>query len=346
MIPILPSTVYAHSPCHQARPGLAMPTRAQTPPLEIHSPPAFRPNLFLLGAAKCGTTTACRLLGSLPEVCFSNPKEPWFFEVEYEQGLPFYRSRYFPHWSGEPVVADGRHRNLFLPWVPSRIHETNPDARLIVLVRNPVERAYSHWWYACNHGQEPKSFPQAIRADLKRIERGLRYDTEQEMHRYRADIEESRQLNISTSVSGACRTYVDTGYYMEQVERYLRLFPPENLLVLVFDDLVRDQAATVGRIQKFLNIEPTPPESIRPEHGEKKEPLTAPWIRQLANRRLTRRILPWFPDAVRKAMRSLRDCTTSWPEMDRRTRDRLRQHYQPHIAALQDFLGRDLSHWR
>src|SRR5437016_1099947 len=89
------------------------------------------PSIFLLGAAKCGTTTLSTLLEGLPDVCFSVSKEPWFFEVEYEQGLDYYRRRYFRHWCGESLLAEGRHRNLYLPWVPQRIHTTNPHAKLI-----------------------------------------------------------------------------------------------------------------------------------------------------------------------------------------------------------------------
>jgi hypothetical protein len=90
------------------------------------------PSFFILGAAKCGTTSLHGYFGQHPEICVSEPKEPLYFESEYERGVSYYFNRYFGHWSGEPIVGDARHRNLYLPYVPDRIFRYNPSARLIV----------------------------------------------------------------------------------------------------------------------------------------------------------------------------------------------------------------------
>ena len=116
--------------------------------------PQFLPNLFILGAAKCGTWTLHGCLAAQAQVCMSDPKEPFFFEAQFEQGLDHYHRTYFGHWNGERLIGESRHRNLYLPYVPERIHRVSPEARLIVMVRNPIERAYSHWWHWYSRGFE------------------------------------------------------------------------------------------------------------------------------------------------------------------------------------------------
>jgi hypothetical protein len=90
------------------------------------------PNFFILGAAKCGTSSLRGYLSRHPEVFMSDPKEPFFFEAEYEKGFDFYWRRYFSDWQGEPAIGEARHRNLFLPYVTKRIAASVPDAKLLM----------------------------------------------------------------------------------------------------------------------------------------------------------------------------------------------------------------------
>ena len=304
----------------------------------------FLPNVFILGAAKSATTTLAGLLGNVAETCLSAEKEPWFFECEFERGLEYCRRQYFSHWQGERVIFEARHRNLYLPWVPARIHQVNPNAKLIVVVRNPIDRAYSHWWYWCNHGRERDSFSVAIRKDYERICAGKVMQTEEERRQYYAAMEVSRRIN--SDGYGIYRTYLDSGYYLEQMQRYLELFPRENMHVILFDDVIRNQQQTLSELLDFIGVPPETVAVAANTHGEKKEPLTSSWIRALSNRQTTRRLLPYVPQAARQMLRIVREKTASWPEMDSDTRSWLREHYRPHVDALQKFVGRDLSHWQ
>lgn len=118
----------------------------RTLPPECQGDGAYRlPSFFILGAAKCGTTSLHAYLGQHPDVCVSDPKEPFFFEAEFDRGATYYFNRYFSHWAGERIVGEARHRNLYMPYIPERILRFNPRARLIICVRNPTERAISHW---------------------------------------------------------------------------------------------------------------------------------------------------------------------------------------------------------
>jgi hypothetical protein len=145
----------------------------------------FLPNLFVLGAAKCATSTLHVYLGRMDDVCMSKPKEPFFFEAEFEKGLDYYRQAYFSHWRGERIIGESRHRNLYLPFVPERIKGINPNAKLIVLVRNPIDRAFSHWFHNFSRNSENLDFAHAIQADWQRIESGLQYESEEEIEKHK-----------------------------------------------------------------------------------------------------------------------------------------------------------------
>lgn len=138
-------------------------------------------NLFVLGAAKCGTTTLHHYLNQHPSILMAHPKEPLFFEAEYECGNDFYHEKYFATWDGQPIQGEARHRNLYLPFVVPRIKAYAPDdAKFLVILRNPVDRAYSHWWHNYSWGDEKKSFEEAIEDNLERLEKGHLFETEQD----------------------------------------------------------------------------------------------------------------------------------------------------------------------
>ncbi len=267
--------------------------------------PAFKPNLFLLGAAKSGTTTLYAYLSEIPGVCLSFPKEPVFFEAEYELGLEHYRRRYFAHWKGEPIIGEARHRNLYLPFIASRIFATNPEAKLIVCLRNPIERAYSHWWHGYARKYETLDFEQAITEDIARIRAGWNTTTPREIEIYKETLDYRGK--------GIYRSYVDSGYYYEQIERYLKHFPANQLKVVLFEDLQRNPFSVVCEIESFLGIEYHTLENFSPKHE---------------NPHRSEK-----PDANRKPMS---------PEF----RAMLVEHYQPHNDKLARYLGKDLSHWR
>jgi len=130
------------------------------------------PSVFVLGAAKSSTTSLHVCLDQHPNVFMSRPKEPLFFEAEYVRGAEFYFNKYFRGWRGEAVVGESRHRNLYLPYVAARIARYNPGAKLIVLLRNPAERAVSHWWHWRSRNLELLPAQAAFEADLERIQTG------------------------------------------------------------------------------------------------------------------------------------------------------------------------------
>lgn len=313
--------------------------------------PDFIPNLFILGAAKCGTTTLHQYLNRLPDICMSEPKEPFYFEAEYGQGIEFYRKKYFAHWHGEAIKGDARHRNLLLPFIPDRIRQVNPDAKLIVLVRNPTDRAFSHWYHNYSRDSEDLSFPDAIEVDLQRIRSGLRCDTEEEILQHIERL--PRPAPGKVIGLGLYRTYLDSGYYFEQIERYLALFPEGNLKIILFDDLVQQPQQVMADVLSFLGL----------EKGLNMiaERLWANPARPLPKGRSSLythyyqlvqnpgdnlfRLRSILPDRLRKFIKYRLMPVPSIFRMDPETRNWLNDHYLEHNDKLAGYLGTDTSNW-
>lgn len=258
------------------------------------------PSFFLLGAAKSGTTSLHAYLEQHPQICMSHPKEPFFFEAEFERGPAYYFNRYFSHWRGEQIVGESRHRNLYMPYIPQRLADYNPNARLVVILRNPVERAVSHWWHWYSRSVEALPLQQALEADQKRIEAGYRFETAHEREVYAAGLQRGGK--------GCFRTYLDTGYYREQIDRYLALFPSEQLRVVLFDDLTRDPRKVVREICEFVGADSSIANEIDYQRVNRSDPEMLRHVSQDA--------LAWLLD-----------------------------HYREHNARLQESLGQSLEQW-
>jgi hypothetical protein len=138
---------------------------------------------------------------------------------------------------GERLVGEASPGYLFHPLAPERVRATVPDARLIALLRDPVDRALSHYHHEVALGREPLTFEEAIEAEPERT-RG----------------EEPRLAREPGYFSHAWwdYTYLARGRYAEQLERWLAVFPPEQLLVVASDQLSAAPGAAYARVLEFL----------------------------------------------------------------------------------------------
>jgi hypothetical protein len=300
---------------------------------------AFTPNFFILGAAKCGTTTLHWYLKNHEDICLSVPKEPFFFEAYFEEGLAFYQNNYFSHWKGEKIIGESRHRNLYLPYVPQRIHTVNPNAKLLVLLRNPTERAYSHWYHNFARKSEELDFKQAIAQDFDRIQRGLDCSTASEIAAHVRKL--PRAAPYKEIGLGLYRTYIDSGYYINQIERYLDLFPSSQLKVLFFEDLINNPEQLISEVFAFLEIDGQDFKLKTKNHNDhSKLPLgLTPYALLLKN------IVPNLGNLFRIRYLKRTSSYDFFKEENNETLDWLRDHYKPYNVALQDFLKRDLEQW-
>ena len=260
------------------------------------------PSFFLLGAAKCGTTALHYYLRQHPGICMSIPKEPYYFEDEYERGARFYFNRYFAHWEGEPVAGESRQRNLYLPFVAPRIHAHTPNARLVVVLRNPAERLVSDWWHWHSRGLEPLELEEAVEENRQRLEAGLSYEGEAGERLYRR--------NLNNAGTSKYRTYLDSGHYAEQLARYLALFPYSRLHVVWSEDLRRDPQAAVAGIVRFLGADPGPVAGF----DYTKLNQSKPGAREHARRELLERLLDHYEPHNRALEAMTGESLDAWRE--------------------------------
>lgn len=293
----------------------------------------FKPNLFILGAARCGTTFLYDCLQKMPEVCLSIPKEPPFFDYEYDRGLNFYRKRYFSHYKGENNIGEAHLVNLILPFVAEDIYKTNSAARLIIIVRDPAERAHSRWWWFYSRGLTDLNFPKAIRKNYEDIIAGIKCESREEyLKRYNP-----ASHNPLSMFYMDINTYIQTGYYYEHIQRYRNYFPDTQIKVFLFKDLVNKPAELISQLRKFLGLsEPYTYklDAIKKNPSKKYRTVTIKPVSGLTE--VTKRL---FSSKIYLCIKRQR------PKMDRKTRKWLSAHYREHNKRLEEYIGRDLSHW-
>jgi len=301
-------------------------------------------SFFILGAMKCGTTSLQRHLDEHPDVCFSEPKEPVFFESQYERGLDFYRRTYFAHCPGRGAVGEARTHNLGLPFVPERIHALLPEARLIAILRDPVDRAFSEWWHRHSRGEEPLSFEAALAENRARLARGERFEGEAGARAWRAS------LPGDGSPASRYGLYLDLGQYAEQIERYRALFPPEQLRVLLLEDLERDPQAACRELWAFLGVSPDHELADRSARNVAYDRVRSPlafrayqWLRRLPGRE---RMRHWIPGPLREPWRDfMYGRPAERPPMSAAVERELLDWFEPHNRALERLLARELPSW-
>lgn len=210
------------------------------------------PDFLILGAAKSGTTSLYRYLVQHPRIRRARRKEIRFFYREYAQGPNWYRA-HFPlalrrSWErlrhGEFATGEASPSYLFYPHAAARAHALVPNAKLIAILRNPIDRAYSQYRHKVRKGIEPLSFEDAIAEESAR--------TRGEWERILAD----------ESYRGAALFhfgYLRRGLYAEQLDRWLALYPRERLLVLRAEDLFADPARVIRDTTDFLGLAPRDP---------------------------------------------------------------------------------------
>lgn len=197
------------------------------------------PSMIIIGAMKGGTSTLHWYLASHSMFVPGLVKEIHFFDNDehYSYGLPWYQA-HFPKTAdirASSVTYESSPRYLFDPRVPHRIKRTLGNPKMIAILRNPTERALSHYRHEVRAGRETLSFEQALAAEEQRLERPLAA----------GDVEDEALIHHS---------YKARGRYIEQLERYLDVFAPEQLLILSIDDLSRPQDC-VTRIAGFVGVD-------------------------------------------------------------------------------------------
>jgi hypothetical protein len=208
----------------------------------VTSPLRVLPNFIIVGTMKGGTTSMFQYLAQHPRVNPPFRKEIKFFDIHYPKGLMWYRAHYplFAKMTDGALTGEATPYYIFHPLAAQRLAETLPNVKLIFMLRNPVDRAYSHYSHINRVGREPLSFEDAIEAESDRLAG--------EAEKIMADPNYSTFTHVHYS-------YLTRGRYIEQLPRWLERFPRDRMLILASEDLSREPAAAFQRALDFLGLD-------------------------------------------------------------------------------------------
>ena len=196
------------------------------------------PNFMCIGATKSGTTTLCDILRKHPDIFIPSYKEPHFFDspIIYEKGVDWYSNTYFSKGKTKKCIADFTPSYLFEKKAPNRIlRELGSNIKFIVILRNPVDRAYSQYLHSVRDEREDLTFINALENEKKRL----------------SHINEDTNYLLKLRIS-----YISQGLYGEMIENYLRSFSKDNFLFLSFEDeLIKDTKNTIFKVLNFLEVD-------------------------------------------------------------------------------------------
>lgn len=199
----------------------------------LHKPTERNVDFLICGTQKGGTTALYAYLRDHPQICMAKRKELHFFdnEVHFQSMKPDYSAYHAQFDVKPPHKIIGEASPIYMYWydAPRRIWQYNPRIKLIVLLRNPVDRAFSHWNMERSRNMENLSFWDAIRNEGKRCRAALPLQ-----HRV--------------------YSYVDRGFYLDQLRRIWTYFPKEQLLIISTDDLQQHAQATLDKVFSFLEV--------------------------------------------------------------------------------------------
>ncbi len=296
-----------------------------------------RPNFFLIGAAKCGTTSVASYLDQHPDVFVSKPKEPNFFSFEpgstpmctgpgdpqrlyelllkYSVTSPTEYAALFKNAEGKQAIGEASVRYLYEPHTAARLAGYAPDAKLIVLLRDPVDRLHSHYHMNVRQHIEPLTLADAIDAEDQRVTQGWGWDWH----------------------------YQRVGLYGKQLQEVYEHFDRSQVLVLFHADLQQQPEATMRSIFVHLGVSPDfePDFSRRAMVGH-----TPRWrgLRHLVRdenlvKTVAKRVIP---SSIRKSFVAWSEAQNRQPipQMDRPLREKVAAYFTEDRQHLAELLGK------
>jgi hypothetical protein len=288
-----------------------------------------------IGAIKCGTTWLFYALGQHPKVCLSEPKEIRYFNVEdfmkpYVQGkdeLPFINSdhkkdfawyaKHYKHCPAESLKGEFSPQYLCDEHAPSRIHQHFPGVKLLVSLRNPIEKLHSSYWSRTRYTRKytNQSFEESIEHDPR---------------------------------------FLREAFYAKHLKRYLKYFQREQIKVVLFEDIVQQPEQTIRDVFSFLSVDPEVDLDLEriPKNKAKKSRFFSPtpvmaWFARFMIEHDQAALLQKARDLGLKEM-LLKISTVDCPRepIDPQTQDRLQRLFHDDICELEALLGRNLTAWK
>lgn len=268
-------------------------------------------DVFHIGPQKAATTWAYFCLREHPEIAAPERDTIHYFDMHYARGRGWYES-WFRHAEPGQKLFDPSYTYIRSPWAAERIAKENPDAKIVLCMREPIERAFSHYWHEKKQGRTSYEF-----GDILKV-----YDL--------------------------YSSWLEPGFYAKHIRRYLDHFPREQLLCLLFDDLAADPRAFYRQITEFIGVDPEHEPSVLQDKINVAGPRMVYWSlamnrAQLALERLGL-VRPLQKFGVARGLLSGKSEYLQGIPED--LREALAEICEPEIAELERLLDLDLSGWR
>ncbi len=295
----------------------------------------FQVDFIGIGAPKTGTTWLAKCLAQHPQICFSRVKEVNFFNQEnfffiksqvlnegsnYERGLDWYK-KHFEHYQPGQIKGEFSVIYLYDKETPRRIHENFPTAKIIAIIRNPIELFYTHYYHVKSQWKLPP---------------------------------------LETFVNEKS-DFLKYGFFADCLERYAKYFPPEQMLVLFHDDLKKDPAAAVKNVYNFLEVDENfVPRSLH-EKVNVTAPKTVlevklffslrNWLIKTVGKKIVAypRLLKTglkIDQFIRQTLKKTSNRRKSFKTMPAVLQQKLIDLYLPEIERLEKIFNRDLGAWK
>lgn len=286
------------------------------------------PNFIILGTPKAGTTAIYNYLKQHPQIYMPPFKEPHFFSFEGERK---------PHWgiktledyqalfqdaTSEQIIGEASTWYLYSQTASERIRHHIPDVKLIAILRNPIERAYSSWAFRVQCGWECiTDFKQALQAEPQRICENYEWD----FH------------------------YLKTGFYSEQIKRYFDIFTQDQLKIIIYENFKADSVKTLKDIYQFIGVDETFIPDIYTKHNVTYLPKNN-FINLIINRKslaknIIKSIIPQqLTQAIAHQLR--KDNKVQLPPLSLKVKQDYLALYQQDISELENLINCDLTVWK
>jgi len=277
------------------------------------------PNFFIVGAPKAGTTSLYAYLKDIPGIYMSPVKEPKFFNESYiNPGLPekkrLDKKKYLSLFNGvedEKFLGDASPSYLVDPKTPERIHNVSPDAKILISLRDPVERLFSSYLMLIRNGKYKRPFREEIENSIKNRP-----------------------------------TWVDRGTYFERVKRFLDVFGSEQVKIFIFEEWIKNPKNTVREILQFLGINYEIDHIIEDVYNPFSVSRGSAATSILSSAKIKRFGEKFFSPSTRRILRDkILTIKPEKPKMEKKDRDFLIDFYKDDVKKLENFLGRKLP-WK
>lgn len=303
---------------------------------EMHSPRL--PSFFLIGAMKAGTTALDAYLSQHPQIYMCPVKDGRFFWTDGENA-PRFSDPFADQFRNGGILGFENYRSLFVvarsdqilgestalylssPFAGQRIKERVPNAKIIILLRQPATRSYAHYLQAVRNGMEHLDFVSALEAESWRIESGW----------------------------GPTYHYIKRSFYVPQVNEYIKLFGADNIAFFLQEDLHRQPERTIHAICEFIGAAKPDHLDFSVRHNVTRSPRyrRLSWLINRPDNLAIKALRDHLPAGIRKTLgawnRNL--LLADPPALERKLYDSLTDLFSQDILALEQIIHRDLKHW-